>query len=176
MIAIVEAFDAMTTDHVYRPARSQERAMAELFECSGTQFDPELVKQFAEFRQEDQTAVHWEVAHRWLRSLDPATVDSYWELNCVPSPAAEPAVDALFQGRLLGQHVRRGGVHRRRGPRRAVEPRGGTADGHRRRPASAARRGSRSCWDCRTKRARRSARRIAPSTRPSAAGCNRCGG
>ncbi len=56
MIAIVEAFDAMTTDHVYRPARSQERAMAELFECAGTQFDPELVQQFAEFRQADQTA------------------------------------------------------------------------------------------------------------------------
>ena len=48
MIAIAEAFDAMTTDHVYRPARSQERAMAELFDCSGTQFDPELVRQFGE--------------------------------------------------------------------------------------------------------------------------------
>ena len=101
MIAIVEAFDAMTTDHVYRPARSQERAMAELFECSGTQFDPELVEQFAEFRQEDPTAMRWEVAHRWLRSLDPATVDSCWELNCSLPPPAEPAVDALFQGRLL---------------------------------------------------------------------------
>ena len=84
MIAIVEAFDAMTTDHVYRPARSQERAMAELFECSGTQFDPELVERFAEFRQGDQTAIHWEVAHRWLRSLEPDLVDSYWELNYGP--------------------------------------------------------------------------------------------
>jgi diguanylate cyclase (GGDEF)-like protein len=101
MIAIVEAFDAMTTDHVYRPARSQERAMAELFECSGTQFDPQLVRQFAEFRQEDQTAVHWEVAHRWLRSLEPTLVDSYWELSSVPSPLAEPTADMLFQGRLL---------------------------------------------------------------------------
>ena len=101
MIAIVEAFDAMITDHVYRPARSQERAIAELFECAGTQFDPELVERFAEFQQEDQAALRWEVAHRWLRSLDPAMVDSYWELNCVPSPAGEPAVDVLFQGRLL---------------------------------------------------------------------------
>jgi diguanylate cyclase (GGDEF)-like protein len=101
MIAIVEAFDAMTTDHVYRPARSQERAMAELFRCAGTQFDPELVERFAEFRQGDQAAIHWEVAHRWLRSLEPGTVDSFWELSAVPLPVGEPTVDALFQGRLL---------------------------------------------------------------------------
>ena len=79
MIAIVEAFDAMTTDHVYRPACSQERAMAELFECSGTQFDPELVEQFDEFCREDQTTVRGEAASRWLRSLDSTTVNSYWE-------------------------------------------------------------------------------------------------
>jgi diguanylate cyclase (GGDEF)-like protein len=101
MIAIVEAFDAMTTDHVYRPARSQERAMAELFEYSGTQFDPELVARFNEFRQADQTAIHWEVAHRWLRSLEPAMVDSFWELSSIPTPRIEPAVDALFESRLL---------------------------------------------------------------------------
>ena len=101
MIAIVEAFDAITTDHIYRPAQSQERAMAELFECAGRQFDPELIQRFAEFRQADQTAIHWEVAHRWLRSLEPNLVDSFWELNTVPPPEMEPAVDALFQSRLL---------------------------------------------------------------------------
>jgi diguanylate cyclase (GGDEF)-like protein len=101
MIAIAEAFDSMTTDHVYRPAMSQERAMAELFDCAGTQFDPELVRSFMEYRQSDTAANHWEVARRWLRSLDPAMVNSYWELNCVPSPETEPGIDALFQGRLL---------------------------------------------------------------------------
>jgi diguanylate cyclase (GGDEF)-like protein/PAS domain S-box-containing protein len=101
MIAIVEAFDAMTTDHIYRPARSQERALAELFECAGRQFDPELIQQFSEFRQADQRAIHWEVAHRWLRSLEPSLVDSFWELNAVAPVEMEPAVDALFQGRLL---------------------------------------------------------------------------
>jgi diguanylate cyclase (GGDEF)-like protein len=101
MIAMVEAFDAMTTDHVYRPARSRERAMAELFECSGTQFDPELVHRFVEFQQEDQTAVRWEVAHRWLHSIEPELVNSYWELNKSPSPARESLAGALFQERLL---------------------------------------------------------------------------
>ena len=101
MIAIAEAFDAMTTDHVYRPAWSQERAMAELFECSGTQFDPELVVQFDEFRRADLKAMQWETAHRWLRLLDPAAAHSCWELNCDLLPPAEPAVNAMFQDRLL---------------------------------------------------------------------------
>ena len=46
LIAIVDAFDSMTTDRVYRPAMSRERAMAELFACAGTQFDPQLVRTF----------------------------------------------------------------------------------------------------------------------------------
>jgi diguanylate cyclase (GGDEF)-like protein len=101
MIAIVEAFDAMTTDHVYRPAFSQERAMAELFECSGKQFDPELVARFDAFHREDQTTVRGEAASRWLQSLASTTINSYWELGANTAPAIEPAVDAMFQGRLL---------------------------------------------------------------------------
>lgn len=101
MIAIVEAFDSMTTDHVYRPALSHERAMNEVFDCAGTQFDPQLARRFAEFRAADRCAVHETVAWRWLRSLDPELVNSYWELNCVPSSPRQPDADALFQAKLL---------------------------------------------------------------------------
>ncbi len=101
MIAIVEAFDSMTTDHVYRPAMSHERAMTELFDCAGTQFDPELVGQFAELLDADQAELHREVAQRWLRSLDPELVNSRWQLNCVPSQSSQPTIDALFQAKLL---------------------------------------------------------------------------
>ena len=101
IIAIVEAFDAMTTDHVYRPARSRERALTELFECSGTQFDPELVLRFADFCKEDLAAVRLETANRWLHTLDPVAVNSHWGLNHFTLPADEPTVGALFQGRLL---------------------------------------------------------------------------
>ncbi len=101
MIAVAEAFDAMTTDHVYRPAFSHERAMAELFDFSGKQFDPELVAQFDEFRREDQTTVHGEAASRWLRLLASTSVNSHWEFNANAAPAVEPGVDAIFQGRLL---------------------------------------------------------------------------
>ncbi len=96
MIAIVEAFDAMTTDHVYRPARSEERAVAELYTCAGTQFDPDLVRRFDEFRRSDRPAQRWATAHRWLRSLGPA-VASAWDLSSAAVMAEPSGVDALFR-------------------------------------------------------------------------------
>jgi len=101
MIAIAEAFDVMITDHVYRPARSHESAMAELFECAGTQFDPELVRLFAEFHRDDQSALNERVAGRWLRTLDPELVNSYWSLNTAPSLPQEANSADLFGGKLL---------------------------------------------------------------------------
>jgi len=101
MIAIAEAFDAMTTDHVYRPARSEERAMAELFACAGTQFDPELVEQFAEFRRSDTDAGRWETADRWLRSLDTASSAAVWGPTGHAAPSTAGVVGSAFQGRLL---------------------------------------------------------------------------
>lgn len=46
IIAVVDAFDAMTTDRVYRKGRPIETAMAELRRMSGTQFDPRVVEAF----------------------------------------------------------------------------------------------------------------------------------
>jgi diguanylate cyclase (GGDEF)-like protein len=43
IIAVCDAFDAMTTDRPYRDAMDQESAMRELRRCAGTQFDPEVV-------------------------------------------------------------------------------------------------------------------------------------
>ncbi len=48
VLAIVDAYDAMTSDRPYRRAMSHEAAMAELRRCAGTQFDPKLVEIFAE--------------------------------------------------------------------------------------------------------------------------------
>jgi diguanylate cyclase (GGDEF)-like protein len=101
MIAIVEAFDAMITDHVFRPAMSLERALHELFQFAGSQFDPELVKQFVQLHACNQSQLRCEVAQRWLHTLDPATVNSYWELNHLP-PQTGPTGDGnFFQSRLL---------------------------------------------------------------------------
>ncbi|HHX86977.1 MAG TPA: diguanylate cyclase [Firmicutes bacterium] len=46
IFAIAEAFEVMTSDRPYRPARSTPEAIAELKGCAGTQFDPELIKLF----------------------------------------------------------------------------------------------------------------------------------
>jgi len=101
MIAVAEAFDAMTTDHVYRPAMSHEQAMAELFDCAGAQFDPQLVAAFSELLEKDPARLNAEVADRWLRTLDPKLANSCWSLNCVPSEAPRPRADVLFQAKLL---------------------------------------------------------------------------
>ena len=116
MIAIVEAFDAMTTDHVYRPAMSQERAMAELFHCAGTQFDPELVRQFAEFRECGRERT----APRGGRPLagDARSGDGQLLLGATIACRRRPLPPSgrrRVPGQAAGQHVRRGGVHRRDG-------------------------------------------------------------
>jgi diguanylate cyclase (GGDEF)-like protein/putative nucleotidyltransferase with HDIG domain/PAS domain S-box-containing protein len=69
MLAIVDAFDSMTTDHVYRPARSRERAIAELYAYAGSQFDPRLVREFGQLMSCNQNALYEQLAHRWLHEL-----------------------------------------------------------------------------------------------------------
>ncbi|MCX6357843.1 MAG: response regulator [Candidatus Aureabacteria bacterium] len=43
---VIDAFDTMTTDRPYRKAISFEKAFNEIKRCSGTQFDPNVVKCF----------------------------------------------------------------------------------------------------------------------------------
>jgi len=46
LIAVADAFDNMTTDHVYRKALSRQQAFAELHKCTHSQFCPIAVKAF----------------------------------------------------------------------------------------------------------------------------------
>ena len=48
ILSIVDAYDAMVSDRVYRKGRSQQDAFQELRRCAGTQFDPVLVERFIE--------------------------------------------------------------------------------------------------------------------------------
>ncbi|MEO1498847.1 MAG: diguanylate cyclase [Planctomycetota bacterium] len=94
MISIVDAYDSMTTDQVYRPARSRERALAELFEGAGTQFDPDLVKSFCEMHGGDQAELDADVASRWLPSIigDGPSPWSVTPLAASPAPASPRSV------------------------------------------------------------------------------------
>lgn len=48
ILAVADAYVAMTSDRPYRPAMTHEQALAELKERSGSQFDPEVVRAFDE--------------------------------------------------------------------------------------------------------------------------------
>jgi HD-GYP domain-containing protein (c-di-GMP phosphodiesterase class II) len=47
IIFVADAFDAMTSERVYRDSLSERDALAELERCSGTQFDPAIVEAFS---------------------------------------------------------------------------------------------------------------------------------
>jgi len=62
IIAVVEAFDAMTVWRPYRMPRLPQEAIKELSRCSSTQFDPQVVTMFADlydrvFRSSDQSSL-----------------------------------------------------------------------------------------------------------------------
>jgi len=101
MLAIVDAFDSMTTDQVYRRAMSRERALHELFGHSGTQFDPELVKSFSELQITAQ--LHRKVVSHWLQSIEPQE-DRRWQQSkatTAPPAVVAPSRELLFQQKLL---------------------------------------------------------------------------
>lgn len=96
MISIVDAFDAMTTDHVYRAAKPRERALSELFEYGGTQFDASLVKQFVEALSQSQSTQTDQVAHRWLGKV--AKLALPWPPAAETAPVtALPATEDVIQ-------------------------------------------------------------------------------
>src|SRR5436190_8638520 len=59
IFAVADAFDAITSDRVYRRGKSYEAAAKELDEWAGRQFDPKVVKAFHSVPRED-----WEELHR----------------------------------------------------------------------------------------------------------------
>lgn len=101
MIAVVDAFDAMTTDQVYRRAMSRDRALAELFEHAETQFDPQLVREFCALHAADQVKLNATVARRWIKQLSPDASNQFWSLADRPLMAGDKAVESLFHERLL---------------------------------------------------------------------------
>ena len=50
ILALADAYDAMTSDRPYRPAMSQAEALIEIERCAGTQFDPVITQIFLEIK------------------------------------------------------------------------------------------------------------------------------
>ena len=64
IFSVADAFDAITSDRVYRRGKSYEAAAQELDDWAGRQFDPKVVEAFHRVPKED-----WEELHR--KSLEP---------------------------------------------------------------------------------------------------------
>lgn len=58
IFAVVDAFDAMISDRIYRRGRSFEAAVEELQRCAGTHFDPAIVEAFKRVPREDWLVLH----------------------------------------------------------------------------------------------------------------------
>jgi len=62
IIFVADAYDAMTSDRVYRSRLSDEEALAELERCAGSQFDPAVVAALADELADEQAAAEQEAA------------------------------------------------------------------------------------------------------------------
>ncbi|HHY80084.1 MAG TPA: HD-GYP domain-containing protein [Thermoanaerobacter sp.] len=57
IIAVADAFEVMTTGRIYKKSISKDKAAEELIKCSGTQFDPEVVKIFVKIFKKEEAYV-----------------------------------------------------------------------------------------------------------------------
>ncbi len=77
IFSVADAFDAITSDRVYRAGRPFAVALGELIEYAGSQFDPQVVAAFQRVPREEwerlsqQTSLTWQQASS-LRSFDAA--------------------------------------------------------------------------------------------------------
>ena len=62
ILAVADAFEAMTSERVYRPAMSQDAAREELRACAGTQFDARVVEAFLTVLERSEATLEVPVA------------------------------------------------------------------------------------------------------------------
>ncbi|MCE4942809.1 MULTISPECIES: HD-GYP domain-containing protein [Streptomyces] len=90
MVAVADAFDAMTSTRSYRRARPVPAAVAELRRCAGTQFDPRMVRALAAALDK----------HGWR----PEQVTAGEERAADPAPAGSGAVPPVRAHRSGADH------------------------------------------------------------------------
>ncbi|HKS41643.1 MAG TPA: HD domain-containing phosphohydrolase [Blastocatellia bacterium] len=64
IVAVADAYDALTEDRCYHEGWSPERAMAELVQHSGTYFDPAVIEAFVEYYKRDIEPQHRRLIER----------------------------------------------------------------------------------------------------------------
>jgi response regulator RpfG family c-di-GMP phosphodiesterase len=68
IFAVADTLDAMTSDRPYRKATSFENAMAEVQRCAGSQFDPEVVRAFADIGVDGLRKIRLDMAQARARA------------------------------------------------------------------------------------------------------------
>ena len=102
ILAIVDAFDSMTTDQVYRRALARERAFGELFSFAGRQFDGRLVQEFCKYSSSDPVRLQSVVARRWLKDLQGTEGDgSLWQLTAASPSSPAARAEIMFHRKLV---------------------------------------------------------------------------
>jgi diguanylate cyclase (GGDEF)-like protein/PAS domain S-box-containing protein len=105
MIAIVDAFDAMTAAQPGGTVHTREQALQELSAAAGTQFDSVLVRQFIELLSHEQDALTAQVAGRWFNELGKKQSELPWQpqatFDASPSVAPVSVGPSLFEQQLL---------------------------------------------------------------------------
>ena len=119
IVAIADAYDAMTHDRPYKRAMSHDQAIEELRRHAGTQFDPQLVTLFCDLfarhapTPDPAVAAMWGQGHPVHDAIDAA------ELAGAPEPVTAPTA-----GLAEASPKRRG----RRSATAAAPPAGGSPD------------------------------------------------
>jgi response regulator RpfG family c-di-GMP phosphodiesterase len=83
IFAVADAFDAITSDRVYRAGRSYEVAVAELEAYAGRQFDPKVVAAFRQVPREEWEELREISFRKWQERQDgqPAKLPASVEMN-----------------------------------------------------------------------------------------------
>jgi putative nucleotidyltransferase with HDIG domain len=97
IIAVADAFSAMVTDRIYRPALPLDRAWEELHAHAGTQFDPEIVAVFEQVVDENGGLRHLDPALERTLSAEVHTASGADELHArlAMLPMMERATDRV---------------------------------------------------------------------------------
>jgi HD-GYP domain-containing protein (c-di-GMP phosphodiesterase class II) len=89
IVGLADAYEAMTAGRPYRQAKTSEEALQEVLDLSGIQFDPKLVKLFAELWEQNPI---WRDREAYLQakggSVSPFTLPQLYLASDSPSPSA----------------------------------------------------------------------------------------
>jgi diguanylate cyclase (GGDEF)-like protein len=105
IVCIVDAYDAMVSNRVYRKGRPAEAAFEELRRCAGSQFDPELVERFIKIQigwRPDSRHVQGDYEDRLAISVGHFTERT---MSAFESKDTAGLIDSLQNlGRIADQH------------------------------------------------------------------------